>query len=160
MAAAETLAGGDRKMRPAQPADAEILRRCARAAYEIYVPRMDREPAPMLADYEGLVAAGNLFVLEHDGKIAGFIVLFPKNGDLFIENLAIWPDLQGRRLGRFLMAFAEEEARRLGLGRLRLYTNEVMTENFPFYRRLGFSEEGLVVEDGYRRMYFSKMLKA
>ena len=145
-------------LRPAEAGDAPDLRDCARAAYALYRPRMDREPAPVLADYPALIAAGEVAVLLFEGRTAGFIVTRPDGENLFIENLAVWPGLQGHGLGRFLMQQAEERARALGKVRLRLYTNAVMTENIPFYESLGFQVEGRVLEDGYHRIYFAKQL--
>ena len=146
-------------MRPAEAGDAPDLRDCARSAYALYLPRMDREPAPVLADYAALIAAGEVEVLLFEGRTAGFMVTRPDAESLFIENLAVWPAFQGHGLGRFLMRQAEERALALGKVRLRLYTNAVMIENIPFYEGLGFEVEGRVLEDGYHRIYFVKHLK-
>ena len=39
---------------------------------------------------------------------------------------------------------------------MRLYTNEAMTENLSFYPRHGYRETGRAVQDGFRRVFFSK----
>jgi ribosomal protein S18 acetylase RimI-like enzyme len=77
---------------------------------------------------------------------------------LLIENVAVDPEAQGTGLGRQLMDFAEDEARRRGLGRLRLYTNEVMTENLAIYEHLGYHEVDRRSQDGYRRVFMEKLL--
>jgi ribosomal protein S18 acetylase RimI-like enzyme len=41
-----------------------------------------------------------------------------------------------------LMTFVEQQARKEQLQEIRLYTNELMTENLLFYQRIGFKEEG------------------
>jgi hypothetical protein len=46
-----------------------------------------------------------------------------------------------------------EEARRLGLSALSLYTNAAMSENLAVYAHLGFVETHRVVERGYNRVY-------
>ena len=56
------------------------------------------------------------------------------------------------------MDFAERRAILLGLTRLSLYTNEVMTENQAIYVHLGYREVGRHAEDGYRRVYMEKNL--
>jgi hypothetical protein len=91
--------------RPATAADLPAIREVVGAAYAGYLSRMDRPPAPMLADYA-----------------------------------------------------AEEQARRRGLTRLDLYTNEVMTENQAIYTHLVYREVGRHTEDGYRRVYMEKLL--
>jgi ribosomal protein S18 acetylase RimI-like enzyme len=131
---------------------------CATAAYSLYLPRMDRPPAPMLADYGALIAAGEVYVLELDGVLGGFIVMRPLGGRRFVENVAVDPAYQGQGHGRRLMAFAETYASGLDLPALRLYTNEVMHENIPFYQGLGFVVSERLLEDGYHRIYLEKPL--
>ncbi len=79
---------------------------------------------------------------------------------LLVENVAVRPDQQGNGLGRRLMEFAEELARQRGIGRLELYTNEVMTENQLIYARLGYRVTDRRAEGGYRRIYMEKVLPA
>ncbi len=77
---------------------------------------------------------------------------------LFLENIAVHPNLQGRGIGRQLMAFVERSAHKRGLDTVHLYTNEAMAENLAFYAHLGFREVGRRTQDGYRRVYFRKAL--
>ena len=148
----------ERKLRPAEPADAGRLQAIACAAYGLYLARMDRPPAPLLADYAALVAAGQTQVLEAGGAVVGFLVAFPRPADYFVENLAVAPACQGAGHGRFLMAAAEAQGKAAGKDCIRLYTNEVMTENLAFYASLGYAVEERRLEDGYRRVYFAKRL--
>jgi ribosomal protein S18 acetylase RimI-like enzyme len=143
-------------IRPGRPADADWARALVRRAYALYVPRMGKEPAPMLADYGALIAAGEVHVLEEAGAPKALIVIYPKEDALFIENIAVDPATQRKGHGRALLAFAEREARRLGLKFLRLYTNAMMTENLAYYPRLGFRETERREEDGYSRVFFEK----
>ncbi len=156
-------AGGGRppkavSIRPAAAGDVAGIRDCVRAAYRIYVERIGKDPAPMLADYAALTAAGRVHVLELEGRLAGVIVLFPRADHLFVENVAVDPAFQDHCLGRRLMDFAESAARAQSLPAIRLYTNVHMTENFPFYDRLGYVVTGRVHEDGYDRVYFEKAI--
>lgn len=134
------------------------MTRCARAAYGIYLERMDRPPAPMKADYAALHRAGQLWILRCGDQVAGFIVLYERSDDLFVETVAVDPAYQGRGLGARLMAFAEDQARRRGKSRIALYTNEAMRENMGFYAGLGYGVTDRRLEDGYRRVYFAKDL--
>jgi len=147
-----------RELRAAQPADAGRLRDIATAAYGLYLSRMDRPPAPLLADYGALVAKGQVSVLAVGGALVGFFVAFPRAADYFVENVAVSPACQGAGHGRFLMAAAEDAARTAGKDTLRLYTNEVMTENVAFYEGLGYVVEERRQEEGYRRIFFVKRL--
>ncbi|KAK8848746.1 acetyltransferase protein [Apiospora arundinis] len=76
-----------------------------------------------------------------------------------VNNLVVDPDSQGKGYGRVLMGFAEELARSRGLDKLTLFTNVMMWENIGLYAKLGFSETGRRVEDGYERVYFEKRLE-
>jgi GNAT superfamily N-acetyltransferase len=150
-------------IRPAAEADVPVLREIAVAAYEQYVPLIGRAPAPMTADYAAAVRSGQAWVAVAagaDGGVQGFIVLIPQPGYLLLENVAVRPAVRGRGLGARLLAFAEEQARGLGLAEIRLYTNEAMTANLAYYPRHGYAETHRAQEDGFRRVFFRKQLGA
>ena len=138
--------------------DVTAVRAIVEAAYVHYVPRIGREPAPMTADYETLVAAGDVWIGERDGRVVGVLVIRASGDALELENVAVDPAAQGLGHGRALVRFAESRARELGLEAVELYTNEAMVENLQLYPRLGFVETERRVEDGYRRVYFRKTL--
>jgi len=138
--------------------DARAVARCVRAAYAHYVERIGREPAPMTADYEALIGAGEVWVARAGEDVAGVLVLRPRPPALLLENIAVAPDRQGEGLGRALMAFAEDRARAEGLAEVVLYTNERMTENLRFYPALGYVETGRAMQDGFARVFFRKVV--
>jgi len=144
--------------RPATAADLPAIREVVGAAYARYLSRMDRPPAPMLADYGAAVDAGQLWVTGR--PVAGLIELTEAGDALHVGNVAVRPGSQGTGLGRLLMDFAERRAILLGLTRLSLYTNEVMTENQAIYTHLGYREVSRHTENGYRRVYMEKLLVA
>lgn len=145
-------------IRPARTEDASEIRALVRDAYALYIPRMDREPAPILADYSSLIDTGFVTVAEQSGSIRGILVSYPRDGHLHVENVAVAADGQGTGVGRALMAHAERTAGEKNLPAIELYTNEVMTENIPFYTALGYAITSRTVEDGYKRIYFRKEL--
>ncbi len=148
------------EFREAQAADAEPVRALVRAAYAPYLARMQREPAPMTADYAALIAAGRVTLALDAERLVGALVCYPRGDSLHVENVAVDPARHGAGIGRALMACAEAEARARGLGAVELYTNEVMTENVPFYAALGYDVVGQGQEAGYRRIFFRKTLSA
>jgi N-acetylglutamate synthase-like GNAT family acetyltransferase len=148
----------DRPIRQARAADHAAVMACIRAAYAKYLVRMDKEPAPLHADYQALIARGVVFVLPDAGGVRGVVVMMPHEGSMFVESVAVAPCCQGQGLGTLLMAFVERQARAQHLGQIRLYTNEVMTENLRYYQQRGFEEEGRQVQDGYRRVFLRKIL--
>ena len=144
-------------VRLAAPADLPAIRDIVTAAYARYLDRMDRPPAPMLADYAAEVESGRVWVAGE--PVTGLIELTETGDSLHVANVAVHPSAQGTGLGRRLMEFAEEQARQRGLTRLDLYTNEVMTENQAIYARLGYRETARRAENGYRRVYMEKDLR-
>jgi ribosomal protein S18 acetylase RimI-like enzyme len=136
--------------------DARAVAECVRAAYAHYVERIGREPAPMTADYEALIDAGEVWVARAGEDVAGVLVLRPQPPALLLENIAVDPGRQRQGLGRGLMAFAEDRARAEGLAEVVLYTNERMTENLRFYPALGYAETGRAVQDGFARVFYRK----
>ena len=145
-------------VRKATAADVPSVQSVIAAAYAKYLARMDRPPAPLLSDYAAAVEDGALWVTG--SPVTGVISLSHAGTSLLVENIAVHPAAQGTGLGRRLMEFAEQEAVRLKLGRLTLYTNEVMTENYAIYVHLGYREVARRTEDGYRRIFMEKAVAA
>jgi diamine N-acetyltransferase len=153
-----TMATDEMTIRPATQDDVAQIDGIVNAAYAKYLDRMDKPPAPMLADYGTLIARGGVYALASPQEILGALVMEARDHSLLVENVAVDPAFHGQGLGRRLMAFAEQYAREHGLRELRLYTNEVMIENLAFYRRLGFEEVERCLDDGYRRVFLRKPL--
>jgi ribosomal protein S18 acetylase RimI-like enzyme len=151
-------------IRLARSSDVDAVRSIVRAAYEVYVPRIGREPAPMFADYQTLIGKSFVWIAESsraDGssnEIVGILVVIPGDSELLLENIAVAPARQGRGIGRALFQFAEDRARQIGLSAVALYTNERMVENIQPYRRLGYEELERRSEHGFARVYFRKLV--
>jgi GNAT superfamily N-acetyltransferase len=146
------------ELRGAVPDDVPGIEHCVERAYGRYVERMGRRPAPMDDRYAERVAAGEVHVLD-EGGVVGVLVLVDEDDHLLVDNVAVAPERQGEGLGRRLLAFAEEEAVRRGIGDLRLYTNVAMTENLSLYPRLGWRETGRRTEHGFERVFFAKPVR-
>jgi GNAT superfamily N-acetyltransferase len=143
-------------IRRAGPGDVEELRAIAAAAYQKYVPRIGRAPAPMTADYAQAVRDGQAWAALEDGQIVGFAIIIAQPGYLLLDNVAVLPAAQGRGIGARLLALAEDQARGLGLREIRLYTNETMTENLAYYPRHGYAETHRAEQDEFNRVFFRK----
>ena len=146
------------EIRAARMADLDGIRRCAEAAYAIYVPRMGKPPAPMVADFGRLIGDGKVHVLSEHGTIAGFAVFYRRGDHVHLENVAVHPDFQKRGHGVRLIAHVEQFAAEAGAKAVELYTNVKMTENLSLYPSLGYEETGRRHEDGFDRVFFRKSL--
>ena len=146
-------------IRMAVRADERAIRACAERAYAPYVETIGRRPAPMDADYAGQIDRGLVHVaITASGILEGFIVFEPRGDHMFLENVAVRPEVAGHGTGRALVAFCEAEAARLGLGAVHLYTNARMTANLSLYPHLGYVETERRQEDGFDRVYCRKRL--
>jgi ribosomal protein S18 acetylase RimI-like enzyme len=151
-------------IRKATADDVTRVAAIAHAAYSKYVPRIGREPPPMLADFAAEIAAGHVAVIEVARAVEGYLISRPKAEAYFIDNIAVEPARQGLGLGRQLMDYAEREARRHNLSAIELYTNATMTENLAMYARMGFVETHRAmdtqfhIETGFPRVYMCRTL--
>src|SRR5262245_19014881 len=143
-------------LRRATNSDLADLRQLITDAYAKYIDRIGRPPAPMTADYAAALEHSRVWVLVNDDAMVGALVTEDRGDHLLLETVAVAPGAQGHGYGRLLLDRAECDAAELGLTEVRLYTNEAMTENLTFYPRHGYRETGRAIEDGFRRVYFSK----
>jgi GNAT superfamily N-acetyltransferase len=145
-------------LRRAGDADAAAIAALVDAAYVDYTPLLGRTPFPMLADYRVAVRDHEVWVLAETGRIAGVIELVAHDDHLWVENVAIAPDQQGRGCGRRLLAFAEDRAHQLGLPEMGLLTNERYLDNIAMYTRHGYRETHREPHQGTDLIYFRKAL--
>ncbi len=78
------------------------------------------------------------FVLESDGKVIGYCVIWLIKGEAFIMSIAIDKNLRGRGLGRYFMEKIIDDLR----NRAQTFLLDVRKSNLPairLYRSLGFS---------------------
>ena len=106
----------------------------------------------------GLAVAGEVWVLGQPAVAC--MVLKVVEGRLYLGKLAVEPALQGRGLGRQMVARAEARARELGLAEVALETRVELEENHRFYLGLGFHEAGRSAHPGFDRPTSVRFLKA
>jgi molybdopterin-synthase adenylyltransferase len=145
-------------IRTATLADRAAIERIVADSYEKYIARIGKKPGPMLDDYGKRIEEGAVSVALADGAVAGLIVLLPESDHLLLDNVAVAGNFQGKGIGRRLIDFAEEEARRRGFAEIRLYTHQMMHENIALYPKLGYEETGRGTQGGYARVFFRKRI--
>ena len=125
-------------IRRAGPSDAAAVRSLTQEAYAQWIPVIGREPLPMKADYEKAVREHEIDLLYSDGQIVALIEVFLTADHLFIENIAVAPEYQGKGFGRYLLRHAEAKARSAHITELRLLTNQAFGTNVQLYQSVGF----------------------
>ncbi|WP_336214039.1 GNAT family N-acetyltransferase [Enterobacter sp. P82] len=101
-----------------------------------------------LADGEVISAEQHLEYAERgqswlalaNDRPVGFILTEAHSSSLFIVELSVALDWQGKGIGRQLIACVADHARKLGLTSLTLTTFRDVPWNAPFYARLGFEQ--------------------
>ena len=145
------------RIKKASMQELDAISACAVDAYQLYVERIGKKPAPMIADFAKAITTQTVYV-ACSPHIIGFVVFFPRGDHMHIENIAIHPTAQGKGLGKRLISFVEQQAATMNIKAVELYTNEKMTENLSFYPKLGDREVKRKREDGFSRVYFRKEL--
>ena len=145
-------------IRRATESDISKIQQVIREAYQRYVPRIGRLPAPMTDDYSSQIADGHVWVLRTGSELAGVLVLKPESAHMLLENVAVKPERQGEGFGRLLIQFAETRARESGYQEIQLYTNVAMHENLALYSKLGYQEFRRGYDSGFHRVFLKKTL--
>jgi ribosomal protein S18 acetylase RimI-like enzyme len=134
------------------------VRGLTRDAYAQWIPLIGREPLPMKADYEKAVREHEIDLLYADDRLVALIEVFLMPDHLFIENVAVSPEHQGKGLGRHLLRHADAKTRSVGLSELRLLTNQAFATNVRLYQAVGFRIDRTEPHVGGTTVYMSKKL--
>src|SRR5437763_12654056 len=113
----------------------------------------------------------SVFAIEEAGVAIGTFTVGPTSlGDyretmwrgpepaLYLNRLAVRPELQGRGVGRFGMACVEDEARRGGFRSIRFDAIAQHTLLLEFYRALGYAERGPAINHRLDVICFERAL--
>jgi ribosomal protein S18 acetylase RimI-like enzyme len=121
------------------------------------VPFLGHDPMDLeafRAVFDGLLAAGGFYVVEREGRIAGFYRIMQFEGRARhvaqLGTLAVDPGFQGSGLARDMVAYAIEQMKSLGVRRVELQAEADNARGIAFYRKSGFEQEG-VQRRAYRR---------
>ena len=147
-------------LRRAGADDLAALLTLQRAAYAWNRAVLGVEPLPLMADYAEIIATRECWLAERAGALAGALILEPEGDALLIWSVAAAPAAQNARVGRGLMAFAEQRAREQGFSAMTLYTGEKLVKNVEWYARLGYVTTRIEDVAGRRVVFMRKALPA
>jgi N-acetylglutamate synthase-like GNAT family acetyltransferase len=135
--------------------DHEIIIAIAHKAYEKYIERMGKEPAPMrpVIQKEDVV-----FICEDNKHVIAFAILVKINDQIILDSIAVDPSHQKKSIGNNFIKYIEQYLIEQKINKYQLYTNEKMFENIDWYQKIGFKIFKKVTEKGFNRIYFEKQL--
>jgi GNAT superfamily N-acetyltransferase len=145
-------------IRQATQQDTQAVQACVIAAFEKYIERLGRPPAPLLQDFPAAIEAGRVWVAEVEGQLVGSLIQYETEMGFYLDTVAVHSVYQGSGVGRALLQFAEREALRRGYNSIYLCTHATMTENRQLYPKIGYVEFEYQDGSGYDRVYFRKPL--
>ena len=138
--------------------DVSAVTDCVCQAFIHYIPRIGKQPGPMLDDYQTLVEQGAVWVAVKQADILGVLVLSETGEGFCIETIAVRPNAQGLGIGRQLLTHAEILAKQSGYSSLYLSTHRLMDESQSVYAHVGYVEFDRRTVKGYDRIFVRKQL--
>jgi len=145
-------------LRLAVAGDVAAVTYCVCQAFMHYIPRIGRQPGPMLDDYRALVGQGFVTVACQKDEVVGVLVMFETDEGFCIEAIAVLPSAQGSGLGARLLSFAEVAAKQSGYASIYLSTHRLMVESQAVYAHLGYVEFDQRIVNGFDRIFVRKQL--
>ena len=128
------------ELRAYQPEDAKAFRELNEAWIKKYfeLEESDRE---VLGDPDGHVIqpGGHIFLAFFDGRAIGCCALIPMEPGVFeVAKMAVDERYRGHGVGRKVLTYTVEQARKLGASVLYLETNRKLANAIHLYESLGF----------------------
>jgi len=154
-------------IRSAVAQDAPVLARLINDAFtvEAFFKIGDRTSADEIVRMMEVPSGAEFLVLEEPpGVIAGTVYLKFRGDRAYFGMLSIEPSRQGGGLGRLLIDAVEARSRERGCRAVDIHIVNLREELPPFYRRLGYVENGTLpfsdAERASRPCHFIVMTKA
>lgn len=147
----------------AEPEDSAEARQCVAAYFAELDLRFDGGFDPESGGYAGSgetpAAEARFLLMRAEGRPVGcgaLKLLDRETGE--IKRMWIAPEVRGRGLARQLLAAIEDEARAMGVRKVRLDTNRALAEARSLYLKAGYGEIGRYNDNAYADFFFEKDL--
>lgn len=88
---------------------------------------------------EQIASGCQYYWVNFDGRRAGFLAFFPKDGKMYLSKFYLHKDFRGRRIAGAMMEFVEAKTRKRGLHAIFLNVSRHNDRVISIYRHLGFS---------------------
>ena len=142
---------GTRPYDPARDDLSEIVALVHRA-FEQYRGKLEPESGALSESVESLrkrLEKNRLFLAEDDGRISGAVFATQKGDAVYLDRLAVDPEVRSRGIARRLMEAVEVHARETGASRITLGVRLALPQNIDYFQRCGFVETGRQTHAGF-----------
>lgn len=136
-------------------------------AFESYIEQATAEEIGRIPAYYG-EHRGSFWVATEEARIVGMFGLErPDSATAELRRMYVAPHTRRRGIGRQMLAFAEDAARREGCLSMVLSTSELQPDAISLYRSSGYllvheeycaEQSNKTIGGGIRRFYFNKYL--
>jgi GNAT superfamily N-acetyltransferase len=140
------------RLRAATAADADQLSQLIIAAFSSYEIRLDPPSSALTETPEAIRAkfpTHGAAIAESGRAGIGCVLFTPEESALYVGRLAVDPAWRRRGVARALIAYAEAEARRRTLDRLRIQVRIPLLGNQLLFKSCGFVEVSRECHPGY-----------
>jgi GNAT superfamily N-acetyltransferase len=128
-------------IRAAIPSDTEAVARLINAAFIVERVVIDGDRTNP-ENVRALMNTGAFLLTEDAVGLAGCVYVERRGERSYLGLLSVEPQRQGMGFGRQLVAAAEDYSREIGCRAVDLRIVSARAEILPFYRRLGYIENG------------------
>ena len=146
---------GEIDIRPAAPAEAEVLLDVMRRAFAEYRGVLQPESSVFVETAtviaEKLAVGGGFLAIENETPV-GCIIGELKRDRGYLGRLAVDPVLRRRGLARRLMLAGERFVRDQGLRTVEVQVRIVLTGNIALFQSLGYRETARTSHPGYTQL--------
>lgn len=107
----------------------------------------------------GLMRAARVAIGVMDGTIVGCQFFEPKSDHCYLFRLAVLPKYRAHGIGGTLIAYAEEQARMMGLPRTQFSVRLALPRQRAYYERLGYHFVEYGTHEGFSEPTFATLAK-
>ena len=140
-------------LRAASTDDAEQLSRLIVGAFGAYTIRLDPPSSALKETPDAIrdkLKTYSAAIVEADAIVIGCVLFTTEDDDvLYVGRLAVDPAWRRRGVARALVEYAEREARRRQLKRLRIQVRIPLVDNQALFKSCGFVEISRETHAGY-----------
>ena len=144
------------RIRDARQSDSQLLATLADTIWrEHYIPIIGKPQVDyMLEHFQSREAIATqmkegvrYFILEYDGKPAGYYAFEARADAYFLSKIYVLKDYRGKGLGRAAMQALRARAREAGIPRITLTVNKDNSASIEAYKRMGFRQDKPSIKD-------------